>query len=288
MSTDMSTGASTGTAAAAESPAAPATPAGAAAAAGHRASRRWVRLWVPNHHGAWAMLLLPLVVGAIRGDLGLVHAWLLLAWLLAYLAYWATSVWLRSRLRARYRPPVLAYAAAAAAVGGPLLLAEPDLVRWGVVYAPLLAASLAFSARRAERALVNDVLTVAAAALMAVVAYGLGRPDDGAWLPGAGLAPGWMLAAACFAYFVGTALYVKTMIRNRGSRAMFAASVVYHVAVAAVFAWWLPWVGGFLALMAVRACLVPRHWPSARPSAIGVGEVVASVVLAVVLTVAPL
>lgn len=263
-------------------------PSAAVATAARPKSRRWVRLWVPNQHGAWAMLLLPLLVGAVRGEVRLVHLWLLLAWLAAYLAYYATAVWLRSRRKPRYRPPVVAYGAVTAVTGGALLLMEPELVRWGVVFAPLLTASLAFSARRAERALANDVLTIAATSLMAVIAYGLGQPGDGAWLPGAGWPQGWALAGATFAYLVGTALFVKTMIRDRGSRPMYVASVAYHVAVAALFAWWLPWVGAFLALMAVRACLVPQHWPRTRPVILGVGELVSSVVLGVVLLALPL
>ena len=250
--------------------------------------RQSLRLWIPNQHGAWAMLLLPLTVGAVRGELGWVHLWLLVAWLVAYLAYFATTVWLRSGRKDRYLRPVQVYGGTLAVVGGGLLLAEPQLLRWGVVFAPLLAASLAFSARRAERALTNDVLTIAATSLMAVIAYGLGSPDDGAWLPGAEYAPGWALAAAAAAYLVGTALYVKTMIRERGNRAMYAASVAYHLGVAALFAWWLPFVGAFLAVMAVRACLVPRHWPRARPASIGVAEVVSSVALAAILLTLPL
>lgn len=285
-STEPATGASTaGSGRPASSPAATTT---ARRGSADRPRRSWVRLWVPNQHGAWAMLLLPLVVGVVRAGLVPVHVLLLVAWLVAYLAYFAATVWLRSRRKPRYRTPVVAYAAATAVTGGALLVVEPTLVRWGVVYAPLLAASLLFSVRRAERALVNDLLTVVATSLMAVIAFGLARPDDGAWLPGAGWAAGWALASATFAYLAGTALYVKTMIRERGNHAMYAASVVYHVLAAAVFAWWLPWVGAFLAVAAVRAALVPRSWPRARPGAIGVGEIVASVALGFVLLALPL
>jgi hypothetical protein len=246
------------------------------------------RLWIPNQHGAWAMLLLPLLVGSLRAGPRPVHLWLGAAWFLAYAAFFATGVWLRSRLKPRYRPPVLVYGAATAVVGGGLLVAEPELARWAVVYAPLAAGSLAHSARRAERAFANDLLTVAATSLMAVVAYGLGRPDPGSWLAGAGHPQAWALAAASAAYLVGTAFYVKTMIRERGVRAWYVASVAYHVAVAATFAWWLPWVGAFLALVAVRAALVPRRRPGPSPLAIGIGEIVASIALGAVLLLVPL
>jgi len=247
--------------------------------------------WVPNQHGAWAMLVLPLAVGALRAGPRWVHLWLLVAWLVAYLAFFATTLWLRSARKRRYRPPVLAYAAATAAVGGPLLLVEPHLVRWGVVYAPLLVTSLVFSARRAERALANDVVTIVAASLMAVVAHGLAH-DDGAWLRGTATPTAWVLTAAVCAYLVGTAFYVKTMIRERGNAAMYRWSVAYHVAVAAAFAVVppvvVPAVAAFLAVMAVRAAVVPKRWPGLRPAPIGAAEVVASVVLATILALVPL
>ncbi len=232
------------------------------------------------------MLVLPLAVGALRGGPRWVHLWLLVAWLLAYLAFQATATWLRSGRKARYRPPVVAYAAATGVVGGGLLLAEPQLVRWGVVYAPLLAVSLTFSARRDERALANDVVTIAAASVMAVVAYGLAH-DDGAWLPGTATGRAWVVCAAVLAYLVGTALYVKTMIRERGNRAMYRASVGYHAAAAVAFTP-VPAVAAFCWATTLRAALVPRRWPRARPLAVGLGEIAASVVLGLVLTLAPL
>jgi hypothetical protein len=234
------------------------------------------------------MLVLPLTVGALRSGAQWVHLWLLTAWLIGYLAFFATGLWLRSARKARFRPPVVAHGAATAVVGGALLLAEPDLLRWGVVYAPLLVTSLWYSARRAERALLNDVLTVGAASLMAVVAFGLGSPDDGAWLPGAGSAEAGALAAAVFGYLVGTALYVKTMIRERGNASMYRASVIYHAAVAVVFLVWVPVVGAFFAVLAVRAAVVPKRWPRTRPLVIGFGEIAASVLLGVLLLVVPL
>lgn len=242
--------------------------------------------WVPNQHGAWAMLVLPLAVGALRAGPEAVHLWLLVAWLVAYLAFFATGLWLRSARKARYRPPVIAYAGAAGAVGLPLLVAEPELVRWGVVYAPLLVVSLGYSARRAERALANDLVTIVAASLMAVVAYGVAH-DDGAWLRGTATPTAWVLAAAVCAYLAGTAFYVKTMIRERGNPAMYRWSVGYHATVAAAFAVVpgvrVPAVAAFLAVMAVKAAVVPRRWPRLRPAPIGAGEVVASVLLATIL-----
>lgn len=268
-----------------------------------RARRRRGPGWVPNQHGAWAMLLAPLVVGAVHGGPGWVHLLLLVAWVVAYLAFYAAGLWLRARLRPRYRPPVVAYGTATAVLGVGLITLEPAVATWGLVYAPLLATSLVFSWRRRDRALGNDLVTVLAACLMAVVAYGLGTragagdgvllggaggglaTGPGGVLPGAASASAWAIAAVLLAYFFGTVLYVKTMIRERANRRMYLASVSHHVVVALVA--WLSGVdvlvSAVLTLLAVRAAVVPRRWPTATPRALGMGEIAATAALAAAL-----
>ncbi|MCL3863174.1 YwiC-like family protein [Actinotalea sp. K2] len=229
------------------------------------------------------MLVVPVVVGALRGGPAWSHLLLLVSWLAAYLAFYATGLWLRSRRRARYLPPVRAYALVTAALGGALLVLEPGLLAWAPVYLPLLALSLWLSARRQDRSVLSGMLTVTAAGLMAVVAQGLGtRGDDDAW---------WV-AAVLVTYFAGTVLYVKTMIRERGSRPVYRASVGLHATATAVLAVLLaagsgPPAGPGLVVLAVlltlRAATVPRRWPRATPRAVGLGEILATSVLAVLL-----
>lgn len=267
---------------------------------GGPARRRRGPGWVPNQHGAWAMLLLPALVGALAAGPRWWHLLLVAAWFAGYLAFFATGLWLRARLKARYLPPVRAYAVLTLVLGGATVLLEPAVLRWAVVYAPLLAVSLWFSWRRADRAVVNDLLTVVAAGLMAVVAHApgarLGAWPTAGWLPGGDEPRAWFLAAVLVAYFAGTVLYVKTMIRERGNPRMYRASVGYHVAVAAlallpVLGWpTLPLDRGvavalvvLLVLLAVRAAVVPRRWPTATPKAVGIGEIGVSVALGVVL-----
>jgi YwiC-like protein len=235
------------------------------------------------------MLLLPPVVGAIASGVRWSHLLLLATWLVGYLAFFAAGLWLRSRRKARYWPPVRAYTIAAVALGSVLLATHPALVRWAPVYAPLLAASLWFSARRSDRSLANDLVTVVAASLMAVVAWGLGGtagPTDVGpltWPPGATSPHAWLVAAILLAYFAGTVLYVKTMIRERGNRRMWWASVGYHAAVVVPIAWADPALGALFVVLAVRAAVVPRRWPALSPRAVGIGEVAASVVLGILL-----
>lgn len=251
------------------------------------------------------MLLAPVVVGAVDSGARPVHLLLLVAWVVGYLAYNATGLWLKARRRARWWPPVRAYGAVAVVLTAALLLVEPTLVRWGVVLAPAAAVSLTASARRTERSWTNDLVAVGAAGVMGVVAHGLGADGvPGALGPGAGSARAWFLVLVLTAYFAGTVPYVKSMIRERGNPAVLRASVGVHALLAAVAVGWAIWVvagppgargtvaggpaaGVALALIALallaRAAGVPRYRPGVTPLQLGIGEIVATVALSATL-----
>lgn len=239
---------------------------------------------MPDQHGAWAMLLLPFVAGVWLAGPDPAHLPLFGLWFVGYLAFYAFGRWLRSRRRASVRRPLVVYAVATLPFAVATLLVTPGLVRWIPAYVPLLAVSVRLTARGRERSLANDAATVVAATLMAAVAYDAGGGDAWPTL--------WVVAGVLLAYFLGTVLYVKTMIRERGRCGYVAASVAYHLAGAAGAlalavgghaSGWLPVV--WLVLVA-RAAAGPwatttRDRPL-RPVVVGVGEIVASLVLTAV------
>ena len=241
------------------------------------------------------MLLVPFAVGALEAGLSWRHLPLLLAWLVGYFAFFAAGLWLRSRGKRRYWPPLRTYGVLTVLVGLVVIAIEPEVLRWAVVFLPLLAFSLWCSWRRADRSLPNDGVTVLAACLMTVVAAGFGerlgeQVTPGlaglAWLPGADQGRSWVLAALLLAYFAGTVLYVKTMIRDRGDVGRYRLSVIYHVAVCVPAAIASPWLGALFVALAVRAAVVPKRWPALSAPRIGVGEIVASLTLATMLLLA--
>ncbi len=239
---------------------------------------------MPDQHGAWAMLTLPVVAGVWLAGPAPVHVLLAGFWLVGYLAFYALGRWLRSRRRRRELTPLLVYGPLAAALGIATLAAAPHLVRWIAVFAPLLAASTALMLRRRERSLANDVVTILAAGLLTPVAYDAG--GGSAW------PVTWVATGVLTAYFLGTVPYVKTMIRERGSTGYLRGSLAYHLvgtagALALVLAgWYSAWLVVVWVLLSVRASAMPalnaRRQRPLRPVAVGVGEIVASVVVLVV------
>lgn len=251
--------------------------------------------WVPRQHGAWAMLVVPLVVGVVHADPQPWHALLAAAWLVGYLAFQAGALLLKSRGAARYRAPTLTYGAVAVLLGSALLLARPAAAWWALAYAPLLTVALVAAWRRAERSWTNDAATVGAACLLAAVAHTPATVSGPGDLVG-GSTGAWQLVALLGLYFLGTVGYVKSMIRERGNRAVLAGSVAWHVVAVALVpallaaegpgslaAWTAAPLAVLFAVLAVRAALVPVRWPRTRPLVIGLGEIAASTALTVLL-----
>lgn len=190
-----------------------------------------------------------LLVPAATGSTVLVrdHGWrwaalpVLAITLVGYLLLNATTLWLKSRRKARYLPPVRAYAAATAVLGLVTLLLAPALAGWLALAAPLVGVALLLAARRQDRALASGLVTVTTACLVTPVLWSAGlagRAPLGALTavgdavrdPGLRRATGVLAltTVAQLAYFVGTVAYVKTMIRERGDRGWLVGSVAYH------------------------------------------------------------
>ena len=263
----------------------------------HRRTRRHgTGGWVPNQHGAWAMVTIPWFLGTwqrFRDGEGAAYALVLgLFWLVGYVAFHATSQWLKSRRQDRYRRPMVTYAAAAAALGAlTWWLAGPSLIGWAVPFAPLLAVALVLAARRQERALVGGLSTVAAASLVVLVARFASPLEviDGWGTPTVDRALG--LALVCLGYFGGTVFFVKSMIRERGNPGFLALSVGWHLAataatiLATASAGASPWWAIFFGLTTVRSLALPLigpmrpGGPSFTPKQLGLAEAVFSVAL---------
>ena len=228
--------------------------------------------WVPNQHGAWAMLASPLLVGALAGGASWAHLPLAAFWFAGYFAFFATSLWLKSRRKSRYWPPVRAYALVAAPLGLLTLVMDPGLAAWAPLFLAPLGVGLGAAAARRDRDVVAGVTTVVGSALMTVVAYAAG--------PGVDITRAWLLALVQFAYFAGTVFYVKSAIRERHNPRFLMLSVAVHggaTVLVSLVSWWLTAV---FALLTVRAALVPRlGW---SPKRIGIVEIVATITVGVV------
>ncbi len=236
--------------------------------------------WVPNQHGAWAMLAAPLLAGAIAGTvdgtgLDLRRTATLIAlttfWFVGYFAFFATGLWLKARRKPRYWPPVRAYAITAAILGAATLALAPDLIVWAPLFVIPMSVGLYASATRDERSLWSGLTTTIGSCLMTLVAYDAAGGTD--W------ARAWIIAGVLALYFAGTVLYVKTMIRERDNPRALAASIGWHAVGTALMipiSW--PLVVIF-AILTARAAIVPRY--ALTPKQVGVGEIASTLAVGI-------
>ena len=146
----------------------------------------------------------------------------------------------------------------------------PGALGWVPGFVPLLAVAWWLAWRRRERSLLGGVVTVAAASLLGLVArHPVPHVPDAVTL---------VAVAACFGYFAGTVLYVKTMIRERGDERFHWLSALAHGAATVAMTWLSPWLVLVFALLTIRAAVMPAFRVS--PKAVGIGEIIATVAVA--------
>ena len=218
--------------------------------------------WVPNQHGAWAMLATPLLVGVLAGGVSWTQLPLALLWFCGYFAFFAAGLWLKSRRKARFRPPVVVYSAACVPLAAVVLALQPSLLRWAPAFAPFLVVGLVEAVRRRDRSLLSGVATTLAASLVTAVAYDAG--------PGHDWTRAWLLTAVVAGYHLGVLVHVKALIRERRNPAYARASIALHalLSVAAVLVAWPLVVVGLL--LTARTALAPRLTLS--PKQVGLAE----------------
>jgi len=206
--------------------------------------------YLPNQHGAWAMLIVPFLFGVFASRPVPLHALLFAAWLCAYLFAFAMLQWMRTGKTRIYRTPVLIYGGLAG-FGAATLILEPSLAELSPLFVPMLLVNMHYARRNRERALINDL---AAIVQFSLIIFAACRAGGGTNLG---------LAAELFAfsvlYFAGTALYVKTMIREKNNPVYYRISVGYHlVLLVACAAWYPPGLLVPLAVLLIRAAWTPR------------------------------
>lgn len=228
--------------------------------------------WVPNQHGAWAMLASPLLVGILAGGPAWVDLPLTAFWFVGYFAFFATALWLKAGRRARWLPPVRVYGAASVALGVVVAGMRPDLLRWAPLFVVPLGVGLWAAAHRRERDLLAGLATVVGSSAMTVVAFDAGSSGS--------LDRGWLLALVQLLYFAGTVFYVKSAIRERDNRAFLALSVAFHAVSTLALVPVSPWLVAVFAVLTARAALLPPR--RLTPKILGLGEIGATVLVAVV------
>lgn len=234
------------------------------------ATRRRTRLrhFLPPQHGAWAMLVVPYLAALVVAGWRWLDLPLLLAWLSGYLLSYYALTAVKTHRPGRVRAQLITYAAVTVPLLAVVVAARPAVLRYAPAYALLAAVNVWYSHRRQERALVNDLASVVQACLMVFVVATV-----------AGVAPARVVEVfvIMLAYFAGTVLYIKTVIRERENVRYHRASIGYHAAALATVGWYGVPVAMVFALLLARAALLAGR--KLRPGRAGVVELFACALL---------
>jgi hypothetical protein len=216
------------------------------------------------------MLTVPYLAGLLVAGWTWVAAPLGIAWLAGYLLSYYAFQAIKTGRPGRWRAQLLVYSALAVPLVGVVVWVRPSVLWYVPAFAALWAVNAWFARRRQERALLNDLASVVQSCLMVFVVATVAETP---------LADAAGAFAACLAYFAGTTLYVKTMIRERGNVVYQRWSVGYHTLALAVvgttalalLGWlglvWAAVFGWFLA----RAWLLPGR--GLEPKRVGLIEI---------------
>lgn len=236
------------------------------------------RLAIPNQHGAWAYLLVPLILGVEVSGWSWPALLFSCAWVLAYPASyylgravvirWRRGTW--SRLARRELGHAWPWVVLAALPSLALVVLRPWLLIVGALLGVLWLISVWLTRIGHERGASNDLLLVSQAALAVPLMWGVAHDS----VPPA---DAWFAALVCLVYFTGSVLHVKSLIREAGNPRWAVGSRVYNLASVGM-GFLSPWLLLPFGAAAVRAFAVPA---GSRPAVVGAVEIVVSVLVVV-------
>lgn len=210
-----------------------------------------MKLYISNQHGAIVMALLPFFYGMFTGTPVWLHLFLLLAWFSLYLFTYPFFNLLQNRRREINRRWCLCYVFAAFIFALPALWYNWHIILFVIAMMPFGLVNIYYVKQKNERALGNDIAAIIIFAIAGMVAYYFtNRTFD-------------VQMARVFIYpslfFIGTTLYVKSIMRERKKPVYLYASMGYHFALVTLLSF-INWQTALCFLPALlRAVIVPRH-----------------------------
>ncbi|WP_082096648.1 YwiC-like family protein [Paenibacillus wulumuqiensis] len=206
--------------------------------------------YIPNQHGAWAMLILPFLLGLSISDSHWIHLPLFLCWLVMYLFSYPVLQWIKTGRKEKYLRPAALYGALLIPLVAVVIWHHPKMLMYGALLLIFFAVPVHYARNRNERALFNDIVAIVLfSSFIYPVVYIGGTPD---------LAAAGRLFLLSVLYFTGTALYVKTMIREKKNPRYYYASCLYHLLPIVLAGYWNLWLSIPFIVLFIRAGYLPR------------------------------
>ncbi|MDO5053986.1 MAG: YwiC-like family protein [Pasteurella oralis] len=236
-----------------------------------------MKLLISNQHGAIVMALMPFLYGMLSSQPIWQHLFLFLAWAALYLMTYPFLNLFKGRNMPMNIKWSWIYGSASALFALPALWYNWYIVYFVIAMLPLVVVSIYYVKQKDERALLNDFAGITIFAIAGMAAYYFAERRFDVQI--------WFVALYPSLFFIGTTLYVKSVLRERKNPLYLKASIIFHLFCVLMF---LPLQQYLLALVylppLVRAIWLPRVKLSVKQ--VGLAEMVVSFVFFVMLLVA--
>jgi hypothetical protein len=226
---------------------------------------------LPREHGTWMMFFLPYLLGMFLSGPNWLHIPLLIGWFFLYLSSTPLlNIIRKPRTKAEMMPWLARYSVIGVIFALPIVWIYPTLFWVGLLLFPLLAISIYFIKKKNERSLWNDLSGILIFSLGGVAASVVGR---GEWIEDA-----FLLLMIPTVYFMGSAYYVKSLIRERTNRSFRIKSHIYHG-----FLLIVPWLIGLPWMVVAYLPGILKDWLTSRkkpikPIVTGVAEIINGII----------
>lgn len=210
-----------------------------------------MKLLISNQHGAIVMALLPFLYGMLSSQFVWQQLFLLSAWCCLYLFTYPFFNLFKGRNLDLYRKWSWIYALSAMAFSLPALIYNWRVSYFLLAMLPFGLLNIYYVKQKDERALANDLAAIVIFGLAGMAAYYFADRTFDTQI--------WRVFAYPSLFFIGTTLYVKSLLRERKNPRYLQASLAFHSLLLLVLLL-LDWKTALcFVIPLIRAVVVPRY-----------------------------
>lgn len=226
----------------------------------------------PNQHGAWAMIIMPVLFGMFASPFNIYQLLFFAAWFMIFFFIDNLLFYVKQRKKnIAYVKGSLLFLSIATILLIPVILHDFRIMLFFLAMLPFGAVNLYFASKRNERHLLNDFSAITIFSIAGLLSYfiGAGQIDNKMIY----------IFLISFLYFVGTTLYVKTMIREKKNVKYKYLSFSYHI-IGLILAFFIhPLIGIAFIPSLVRA--IAFYGKQMKPIKIGIAEIANAVFITI-------
>lgn len=219
-----------------------------------------MKLLISNQHGAIVMALLPFLYGMFLAPFDPISLLLLCAWIALYLTTYPFLNLFKGKKLTLYKKWTFIYGSISF-----LFALIPLYYHWQIIYfmlpmIPLVFINIYYVKHKDERALGNDFTAILIFALAGMGSYYFSANKFDINI--------WKVAIYPTIFFIGTTLYVKSVLRERKNPRYYQASILFNLVCIIIF---LPWHNYYMACVFLPSFIRAYYLPKIKLSVKQVG-----------------